>query len=426
MSDPAKTQSKPKPFVPPPYKPTMVFRPTIVIRPNVEQLFFFAFLLILAIGVPLLYAAHVLDITTVNQLGRFLCVAIVAIGIDLVWGYTGMLSLCQAMFFCIGGYAMGMHLALHGPLDGDAHDVPRALFVVSSVVNGFHLPWFWKPFQTLPVACFLGLLLPGILAFIFGFLTFRSRVRGVYFSIITQATTYAAWLVLCQNNMLLCGTNGLTNFVTIAGFDLQAPGTKVGLYILTVIVLGIVYAASLFLINSRLGRLMVAIRDNEPRLRFTGYQPVAIKLFVFSLGAVLAGLAGMLYTPQNGIITPFKMSVPESIELVVIVAVGGRSTLSGAVVGALIVSFLKSLLTNGTLAQVLGFSFLPASVLEMVKHVFGAEGWPFLLGLVFIIVPVSFPEGIVGVARKIAGRRPGVLGRPKPAGAAAAGQGVIS
>ena len=174
--------------------------------------------LFLLLGVPGLYHYGRLDIVSVNQLGRFLCVAIVALGIDLVWGYTGILTLCQAMFFCLGGYAIGMYMALHGPLDGEG--IPRCLYVVSSEVSGLHLPWFWEPFRNLSLAGWLGLFLPGLLAFFFGFFAFRSRVRGVYFSIITQATTVAAKLVCSKNEMRLCGTNGLTNFVTIGGYDL--------------------------------------------------------------------------------------------------------------------------------------------------------------------------------------------------------------
>ena len=177
-------------------------------------------------GVPGLYAAGAIDITSVNKLGRFL--AVVALGIDLVWGYTGILSLCQAMFFCFGGYAIGMHMALHGPLDGDG--IPRCLFVVTSEISGFQLPWFWHPFRALPVAVILGVVLPGLFAFVFGYFTFRSRVRGVYFSIITQVTTLAALsLVFSENETRLCGTNGLTNFVTLAGFDLQSARVKLGL-----------------------------------------------------------------------------------------------------------------------------------------------------------------------------------------------------
>jgi urea transport system permease protein len=334
----------------------------------------------LLFGVPALYAANTLDITSVNQLGRFLAVALVALGIDLVWGYSGILTLCQAMFFCFGGYAIGMHMALHGPLDGD--HIPRCLFVVSSEISGVKLPWFWEPFQTLPLTLILGLFLPGLFAFIFSYFTFRSRVRGVYFSIITQAMTWALALVFSKNETKLCGTNGLTNFVTLAGFDLQSSKVKIGLYLLTVILLIIAYLLCTFIVRSRLGRLLIAVRDNESRLRFAGYQPVTFKVFVFVVGAVLAALGGMLYTPQNGIITPAKMGVAESVTLAVLVAVGGRSTLSGAVLGAVLVNYLGSILTTRWPAL-----------------------WPFFLGGLFIAVTLFIPDGLVGAWRKLLAHR---------------------
>ncbi|MGN6370020.1 MAG: urea ABC transporter permease subunit UrtC [Phycisphaerae bacterium] len=329
-----------------------------------------------------------MDITSVNQLGRFLAVALVALGIDMVWGYAGILTLCQAMFFCFGGYAIGMHMALHGPLDGD--HIPRCLFVVSSEVGGIQLPWFWKPFETLPGAVGLAFFLPGVFAFVFGYFTFRSRVRGVYFSIITQALTWAMSLVFSKNETRLCGTNGLTNFVTLGGFDLQSSRVKLGLYVVTVVILIAAYLMCVMIVRSRLGRLLVAVRDNESRLRFAGYQPVTFKVFVFVLGAVLAALGGVLYTPQNGIITPAKMSVPESVTLVVLVAVGGRGTLSGAVLGAVVVSYLGSILTTRWPAL-----------------------WPFFLGGLFVAVTLFSPDGIVGAWRKLfvprARRRKAVL-----------------
>jgi urea transport system permease protein len=359
-------------------------------------------------GVPALYGIGKIDITTVNQLGRFLAIVIAAIGLDLVWGYAGILSLCQAMFFCLGGYAIGMHMALHGPLDGDG--IPRCLFVVSSDVSGFKLPWFWVPFKTLPVALILGVLIPGVFAYFFGFFTFRSRVRGVYFSIITQATTLVGLNVFGMNNMRLCGTNGLTNFVTLAGFNLQSTNVKLGLYALTVVILILAYVVGLWVVRSRLGRLLVAVRDNESRLRFAGYQPVNFKMFVFALGAIMAAVGGMLYVPQNGIITPFKMKADESILIVAAVAVGGRGTLSGAVVGSLVVSYLQSLLTSGAF-----YGWLPAflkiqegvaqvgfmgALRRALRNVLGAEGWLLILGLVFIVVTPFMPEGIVGAWRR--------------------------
>jgi urea transport system permease protein len=332
----------------------------------------FIFFAVALFGVPLLYSAGALDIVTVNQFGRFACFAIVAVGVDLIWGYTGILTLCHAMFFCFGGYAIGMHLAMHGPLDGDG--IPRCLFVVTSVVSGFELPWFWKPFSGLFVSLLLVMALPGVFAYIFGYFAFRSRVRGVYFSIITQATTVAAVLVFSRNEMNLCGTNGLTNFVTLGGYDLREPSTKMGLYVLSVLVLIAVYYLCKFIIQSRLGRILIAIRDNESRLRFSGYRPLNYKVFAFTLSAVIAGIGGMLYTPQNGIITPAKMAPIESVIMVVWVAVGGRGTLKGAVLGAVVFSFLQSLLTTR----------LPTA-------------WPFVLGGVAVAVVLFMPQGLIGL-----------------------------
>jgi urea transport system permease protein len=347
-------------------------------------------LLTLLVIMPGLYKLGAIDVIVLNQLGRFLCYAIAALGIDLIWGYCGILSLCQAMFFCFGGYAIGMHLALHGPLDGDG--IPRCLYVVTSVVKGFQLPAFWRPFQTLPAAIALSLVVPGLLAFVFGYFAFRSRVRGVYFSIITQATTVAVALIFRRNETRLCGTNGLTNFETIAGFDLRAPGTKLALYFLTVFTLIVVYVVCRGITRSRLGRLLLAVRDNESRLRFAGYQPVTVKAFAFTAAGVIAGIGGMLYTPQNGIITPFKMEPIESILMVLWVAVGGRGTLAGAVVGSLLVNYVGSFFSSA----------LPGA-------------WPFVQGGLFIAVVLLLPDGIVGAWRKFAtGGRNGTRAEEAP------------
>jgi urea transport system permease protein len=328
-------------------------------------------LAILFVGVPYLYVAGLVDITFINQLGRFLCMAMVALGMDLVWGYTGILSLCQAMFFCIGGYCMGMHLALHGPLDGAG--IPHCLFVVTSQVSGFTLPGFWAPFRELPVALLLGMCVPGLLAFLFGYLSFRSRVRGVYLSIITQAFTVIAVLLFRRNELRLCGTNGLTNFDTLLGGDLNSPLSKFVLYIVSAVTLMVLYAVAHYIMMSRAGRILIAIRDNESRLRFSGFKPVHYKTFIFTIAAVMAAIGGMLYTPQNGIITPAKMETNESIAIVVWVAVGGRGTLAGAVLGALVMNYLGSLLTS-----------------------WAANTWPFILAGLAITVVLIAPEGLLG------------------------------
>jgi urea transport system permease protein len=391
--------------------PVFIYRPSAQLsaQKKIGNILLLSLAAVLLAGVPIFYSTGAISITTVNQLGRFLAMVIAAIGLDLVWGYTGILSLCQAMFFCLGGYAIGMYMALHGPLDGDG--IPRCLFVVTSEVSGFQLPWFWLPFKTFPFALILGILIPGLFAYGFGYFTFRSRVRGVYFSIITQATTIMGLNVFRMNNLRLCGTNGLTNFVTLAGFDLQSTSVKLGLYLLTTIGLIAAYLVGLSVVRSRLGRVLVAVRDNESRLRFAGFQPVTFKVFVFALGAMMAALGGMLYVPQNGIITPYKMEANESILIVAAVAVGGRGTLSGAVVGSLVVSYLQSLLTSGVF-----YGWLPAflriqegvaqvgmmgALRRALHNVLGAEGWLLILGLVFIVVTLFLPEGIVGAWRRM-------------------------
>ena len=262
-----------------------------------------AVFLLALFGVPGLYWHGNIQIETVTMLGRFLAFAIVAISLDLLWGYTGILCLCQSLFFALGGYAMGMYLAMHGPLDMDG-TIPRCLYVVSSQVHGMTLPWFWQPFKYLSATLLLGLLVPGIFGLIIGYPGFASRVRGVYFSILTIAVTLAAWLVFCMNNMRLCGTNGLTNFVTVAGFDLTNANVKLGLFVITLLAVGVVYVLSHWITTSRLGRVLIAIRDNETRLRFSGYKPHHFKVFIFVLAAMIGGLGGMLYAPQAGHIYP--------------------------------------------------------------------------------------------------------------------------
>jgi urea transport system permease protein len=329
-----------------------------------------------ALVVPLGYSVGYFDITTVNQLGRYLCIALVALGLDLIWGYTGILSLCQMMFFTLGGYCIGMHLAMKGPLSGDG--IPQALFVVSSQVSGMTLPWFWKPFANEWFSLAAVVLVPGIFAYVYGWLAFRSRVRGVYFSIITQATTLAATQVFRLNDMQLCGTNGLTNFKTLFGFPLEESSTKLGLYLISVAALAGGFLLCRWLVNSRAGRVLIAVRDSESRLRFAGYQPMAYKAFAFAVAALLGAVGGMLYTPQNGIITPFKMNPEESIYIVAMVALGGRGTLTGAILGSLIFSF--------------SFSWLSTKFADM---------WLIILGSLFVFVILVMPDGLVGAWRRL-------------------------
>lgn len=333
-------------------------------------------LAIFAIVMPLACWAGWMEVSTLNTWGKFLAIAIMAIGLDLVWGYTGMLSLCQSMFFTFGGYCMGMHLAMHGPLDGEG--IPRCLFVVTSQVSGFQLPHFWRPFGSFAAALALMVVTAGVVAFIFAWFAFRSRVKGVYFSIITQALTIAFWLMFCRNEMRLCGTNGLTNFVSLVGFDLRQPATKLGLYLITVAALVAAVVFAQWLVRTRAGRVLIAVRDNESRLRFAGYQPLSYKVWVFTLAAILGASGGALYAPQNGIMTPEYMTAKESVVVVVMVALGGRGTIYGGIVGALLYKYL-----------------------ELKLSTLMANNWYFVLGGLFIAVVLFLPDGLVGAWRKL-------------------------
>ena len=358
--------------------------------------------------VPILYLAGGISIETVNMLGRYLALALVALSLDLVWGYTGMLCLCQSFFFSLGGYAMGMYLAHHGGPEGIVDKlgwkIPACLYVVYPYKVGESpadalTPWFWKPFYTLPGTMVLGLFISGLVAFVIGFFVFRSRVRGVFFAVLTQAITLAAWLVFCMNNMKLCGTNGLTRFDRIAGFKLSEPSTRLTLYLVTLGLLVLMYWLCLFIVNSRLGRVLIAIRDNETRLRFVGYKPHVFKVFVFSLSAMIASLGGMLYAPQMGIFTPTNMEVKKSILVVVWVAVGGRGTLSGAISGTLVVNLLYYFLTS----QRQFFWFLKGALSNETYEllIWKPDYWPFVMGALFIGVVLFFPDGLTSMWRRL-------------------------
>ena len=316
---------------------------------------------------------HLSDFS-LNRFGKFLAFAILALGLDLIWGYTGILSLGQGVFFGLGAYCMGMHLMLTiGKESVYGSDLPD--FMVWNQVKV--LPFFWKPFYSFPTALVGAILIPTLFALIFGFLAFRSRIKGVYFAIITQALALVAWLVFNRNETNLGGTNGLTDFKQVLGFRLSDPGTQRALYVLTVLCLGGAYLLCRWIINSRAGRVLIAVRDSEPRVVFSGYTPANYKLFVFVVAAALAGLAGMLYVPQVGIITPAQIGVLPSLEMVIWVAVGGRGSLAGAVLGAVSVNYGRSVLTN----------YFP-------------ELWPFILGGLFVLVVLLFPDGLIGVIRK--------------------------
>ncbi len=316
---------------------------------------------------------HLSDFS-LNRFGKFLAFAILALGLDLIWGYTGILSLGQGVFFGLGAYCMGMHLMLTiGKESVYGSDLPD--FMVWNQVK--ELPFFWKPFFSFPAAVLGAILVPMLFASVFGFFAFRSRIKGVYFAIITQALALAAWLVFNRNDTNLGGTNGLTDFKQVVGYRLSEPFTQRGLYVLTVLCLGGAYLMCRWIIGSRAGRVLIAVRDSEQRVVFSGYTPANYKLFVFVVAAGLAGLAGMLYVPQVGIITPAQIGVLPSLEMVIWVAVGGRGSLAGAVLGAVIVNYGRSILTN----------YFP-------------ELWPFILGGLFVLVVLLFPDGLVGIIRK--------------------------
>ncbi len=316
-----------------------------------------------------------ISIFTVTLLGKYLTYALLAISVDLVWGYLGILSLGHGAFFALGGYAMGMYLMRQIGDRGVYGDPVLADFMV--FLNWTELPWFWLGFDQFWFAMIMVLLAPGLLAFVFGWLAFKSRVTGVYLSIITQALTYALLLAFFRNEMGFGGNNGLTDFKEILGFSLQSDGVRVGLFVSSAIALALGYLSCRYIVNSKLGRVSVAIRDSEDRVRFMGYRVDYFKLWVFTFSAMLAGIAGALYVPQVGIINPSEFSPINSIEIVVWVAVGGRATLFGAVLGALAVNYAKSYFTGAF-----------------------PEIWLFGLGGLFILVTVFAPQGIIGFFRK--------------------------
>ncbi|TKB93570.1 MAG: urea ABC transporter permease subunit UrtC [Nitrospira sp.] len=343
------------------------------------------------VGVVLLVVLPLLNVLTpedswlhlsdfrLNQFGKFLCFAILALGLDLIWGYCGVLSMGQGVFFGFGAYCMGMYLALQiGTESVYGSELPD--FMVWTQVK--ELPLFWYPFKSIVGGVLGAILVPVLFATLFGFLAFRSRIKGVYFAIITQALAFAAWLVFNRNETRLGGTNGLTDFKQALGFRLSDPSTQRGLYIITVLALGASYLFCRWIVASRAGKVLIAIRDSESRVTFSGYTPWMYKLFVFVVSAGLAGLAGMLYVPQVGIITPAQIGVLPSLEVVIWVAVGGRGTLIGAVLGAVAVNYGRSVLTN----------YFP-------------EAWPFILGGLFVVVVTMFPDGLLGMIRKVTARK---------------------
>lgn len=307
----------------------------------------------------------------VSLLGKYLAFALLALSVDLIWGYCGILSLGHGAFFALGGYAMGMYLMRQIGDRGVYGNPEIPDFMV--FLDWKELPWYWSGFDIFPFAMLMVLVVPGVLAGVFGWLAFRSRVTGVYLSIITQAMTYALLLAFFRNDMGFGGNNGLTDFKDILGFDIQAQATRIVLFVASVLALAFGYIISRYIVSSRLGRVLLAIRDGESRTRFLGYRVEYYKLFVFIVSAMLAGLAGALYVPQVGIINPSEFAPAVSIEIVIWVAVGGRGSLYGAVLGAFIVNYAKTYFTGA----------LP-------------EAWLYMLGLLFIVVTIFMPKGVVG------------------------------
>jgi len=310
----------------------------------------------------------------VTLIGKIMCYAIAAVALDLVWGYAGILSLGHGLFFALGGYAMGMYLMRQIGREGQYQaDLPD--FMV--FLDWKALPWHWWMSDQFLWAMLLVVLVPGLLAFVFGYFAFRSRVKGVYFSIITQALTFAAMLLFFRNNTGFGGNNGFTDFKRILGFPITTPGTRMALFVITAAVLLGALGIGRWLVASKFGRVLSAIRDAEQRAMFCGYNTVHYKLAIFTLSAVLCGIAGALYVPQVGIINPSEMSPANSIEMAIWVAVGGRGTLLGAVLGAGLVNGAKTIFT-----------------------VAFPEYWLYVLGLLFILVTLFLPRGVLGLLQR--------------------------
>ncbi len=316
---------------------------------------------------------------TVALIGKFMCYAMAALALDLVWGYTGILSLGHGVFFALGGYAHGMYLMRAIGRDG-VYQSPLPDFMVFLDWKAY--PWYWSLTDNFWYCMALVVLVPGVLAFVFGYFAFRSRIKGVYFSIITQAMTFAFMLLFFRNDTGFGGNNGFTDFKRILGYSITAPSTRAFIYLLTLVLLLGALVLCRWIVCSKLGRVLQAVRDAESRLMFIGYNPLWFKLFVWTLSAVVCGIAGALYVPQVGIINPSEMSPGNSIEMVIWAAVGGRGSLVGPIIGAFSVNGLKSWFTGAF-----------------------PDLWLFALGLLFILVTLFMPQGILGLAKKILNRR---------------------
>ena len=370
-------------------------------RKDTGTRWFLGFLGLIAVAVPILNqvvpASSSFHISAygLTLIGKYLCYALLALSVDLIWGYCGILSLGHAAFFALGGYAVGMYLMREIGSRGVYGNPILPDFMV--FLNYKSLPWFWHGFNHFAFALLMVVVVPAVLALAFGWFAFRSRVTGVYFSIITQALTYALMLAFFRNDMGFGGNNGFTDFKDILGFDLHSDRVRVVLLLITVAILAVSYLLCRMIVSSRAGRVIRAIRDAESRTRFLGYRVETYKLWVFVFSAILAGIAGALYVPQIGIINPSEFSPINSIEVVIWVAVGGRGTLYGAVAGALLVNYAKTYFTTA----------LP-------------EIWNYALGALFVLVTLFLPRGIVGLwsgwtarQRKVS-RLPIKADRPEP------------
>ena len=348
-------------------------RPPIAGRIQLPLLIVVAIFLVVVM--PLLNLYGYIEPFTLNLWGKYLCYGIMAISIDLLWGYTGLLCLGQALFFTLGGYMMGMHLML---MIGKLGQYKSVLPDFMVFLGHSEIPAFWQPFYSFPFALLMVFLVLAVLAYVFGWLAFRSRIKGVYFSILTQALTYGAALLFFRNDLLMGGNNGFTDFRTLLGADLRVPDTQRVLYICTAVLLVPVVAGCKWLTGSRFGLIQRAIRDSENRVLFSGYAAANFKLFIFVISAMIAAAAGALYVPQVGIINPSEMTTEKSLEAVVWVALGGRGTLVGPVGGAVSVNALKSWATRAY-----------------------SDLWVLILGGTFVLIVMFMPKGIVGLPAQI-------------------------
>jgi len=356
----------------------LLLQPWTKPRNERESVWFLGTLIAVAIAVPILNqltppaSSFHISPYGLTLIGKYMCYAMLAMAVDLIWGYCGILSLGHAAFFSLGGYAMGMYLMRQIGPRGVYGDPVLPDFMV--FLNWKTLPWFWYGFNRFWFALLMMVVVPALLALVFGWFAFRSRVTGVYFSIITQALSYALMLAFFRNDMGFGGNNGFTDFKDILGFDLHSEATRVVLLVITAAALGISYLACRAIVASRAGRVLRAIRDAESRTRFLGYSVESFKLWVFVFSAVVAGAAGALYVPQIGIINPSEFAPINSIEVVIWVAVGGRGTLYGAAIGAILVNYAKTYFTGA----------LP-------------EVWLYALGALFVLVTLFLPRGIAGI-----------------------------